>query len=170
MAQFYSYVGPSAIRKRVLGKEEGSLIRSRSDLEHWLKVTLQEADSQKQIWVTFVVDRQGQLRIADRHSEHVQCAAAQEVLSAGELCFDFPSLEIAACSNQSTGYCPEPTSFPALKAALEKSGWDMTSLSRFTREVIFRRCPSCRGNNIVKDKWFECALCDAELPLHWNYH
>ncbi|MDF1663172.1 MAG: hypothetical protein P1V97_15460 [Planctomycetota bacterium] len=170
MAQLYSYVGPSAIRKRVLGKEEGSRIRSRSDLEHWLKITLQEADSQKQIWVTFVVDQEGHLRVADRHSEHVQCAAGKVVLSAGELCFDYPSLEIAECSNQSTGYCPEPTSFPALKTAIEKSGLAFASPSCFTHEVIFRRCPSCRANNIVKDTWFECALCDAELPKQWNYH
>lgn len=169
MTQLYSYVGPKGIRKKVLGRKEGSLIRSRSDVENWLRETLQEADTQGQIWVTFVVDQQGQLRIADRHSEHVQCAAGQDVLSAGELCFEFRSLEIVECSNQSTGYCPEPASFSALKAAVAKSDLVLSDPERFSREVLFRRCPNCRANNIVKDQWFECALCETELPRQWNY-
>ena len=39
----------------------------------------------------------------------------------------------------------------------------------FSAEMIFRRCPKCGATNVVKDGWFECAVCRAELPSEWNY-
>jgi hypothetical protein len=70
-------------------------------------------------------------------------------------------------SNQSTGYCPDPDCWPAVAAALDRAG--IPHPGRFTVEVIFRRCPSCGERNLVKDDWFVCALCEAELPREWNF-
>ena len=40
---------------------------------------------------------------------------------------------------------------------------------RFTQEIVFRRCPACEERNVVKDGWFVCGLCGAELPEEWNF-
>jgi hypothetical protein len=40
---------------------------------------------------------------------------------------------------------------------------------RFTTEVVFRRCEKCRERNVVKDGWFRCGVCGAELPGEWNF-
>jgi transcription initiation factor TFIIIB Brf1 subunit/transcription initiation factor TFIIB len=33
----------------------------------------------------------------------------------------------------------------------------------------FRRCPACGERNIVKDDWFVCGVCGADLPTVWNF-
>ena len=39
----------------------------------------------------------------------------------------------------------------------------------FTTRVVFRLCPACNERNIVKDGWFVCDLCGADLPGNWNF-
>jgi hypothetical protein len=39
---------------------------------------------------------------------------------------------------------------------------------RFTRPVVFRRCPRCAERNLVRDGLMVCAVCDADLPQRWN--
>src|SRR6185503_7650273 len=116
---------------------------------------------------TFVVDREGVLRLADRRSEHVACAGGEEVLSAGEIFFAGRGAEVVEVSNLSTGYCPEPSSWPAVAHALESAG--IAHPGRFTAEMIFRRCTACGERNLVKDEVFVCAICDADLPGAWNF-
>jgi hypothetical protein len=72
--------------------------------------------------VTFVVDEQGSLLVADRRSEHVACSGGRPVLSAGEMFFSVSDvgIEVVGVSNQSTGFCPEPESWPAIAAALDR--------------------------------------------------
>jgi hypothetical protein len=70
-------------------------------------------------------------------------------------------------SNQSTGYCPEPASWPAVARALDAAG--IAHPGRFTVAVIFRRCDACGERNLVKDDWFECAICGAPLASEWNF-
>jgi hypothetical protein len=91
------------------------------------------------------------------------------VLSAGELYFLVrdEGVEVAEASNQSTGYCPEPASWPAVAAALERIG--VAHPGRFTVEVVFRRCETCGERNVVKDGWFVCGVYGAELPGEWNF-
>lgn len=74
---------------------------------------------------------------------------------------------MAEVSNQSTGFCPEPESWPAVAAALDRIG--VRHPGRFTTEVVFRRCEKCGERNVVKDDWFACGLCGAELPMGWNF-
>ncbi|WP_211240655.1 hypothetical protein [Hamadaea tsunoensis] len=69
-------------------------------------------------------------------------------------------------SNQSTGYCPEPASWPAVAAACERAG--LAHPGGFTAAFEFRRCPDCGQVNIVKGDDFVCAACDGDLPWEWN--
>ena len=102
------------------------------------------------------------MRLADRRSEHVACAGGRPVLAAGEITFDMTSgVEVVAVSNQSTGYCPGPESWPAVAECLARAA--MAAPAGFEPCCVFRRCRACEAVNIVKDDLYECAVCGAEL-------
>lgn len=117
---------------------------------------------------TFVVDVDGILRLAPRRSEHVVCAGGETVLSAGEMSLRKESgrFVVDEVSNQSTGYCPDVGSWPAVCAALDRAG--ILHPAGFTQEVVFRRCPSCQQLNVVRENDFVCVFCDEALPQEWN--
>jgi hypothetical protein len=165
----YTYVGPSAIKARVAGHPSGTPIRSAADLLAWVRRTNGHRVPDALLAATFVIDTDGNLLLADRRSEHVACAGGGPVLSAGEMFFriDGRLVEVAEAANQSTGYCPEPESWPAVAAALDHIG--VPHPGRFTTEVVFRRCGKCGERNVVKDGWFVCGACGAELPAEWNF-
>jgi hypothetical protein len=169
MEKLYHYVGPEQIRQRVAIVQTGTPINSADDLRGWLRLTGQQPDRHGLVAVTFVVEETTGLRVADRRSEHVACAGGYPVLSAGELFFRITetNLAVAEASNQSTGYCPEPESWPAVAAALDRVG--IPHPGRFTQAVIFRRCPACGQRNLVKDGAFVCGVCGTELPAGWNF-
>jgi hypothetical protein len=144
-------------------------IESPLDLVNWARQTRQTPNPDGLFAVTFVVVGQGDLRVADRGSEHVACSGGSPVQSAGEmfLLASKAGLEVEEVSNQSTGFCPEPESWPAVGSALERVG--LKHPGRFTREVVFRRCPACGQRNVVKDGWFVCGVCGEDLPAAWNF-
>ncbi len=166
--RLYPYVGPADIRERARESPCGARVASLADLTTWLTLTHQEPDATGLIPATFVVDVDGALRLADRHSEHVACAGGHPVRSAGEIFFARgpAGWEVVEISNQSTGYCPEPESWPQVAAALFRI--PLPYPGRFTFPCIFRRCPMCSQLNLVKDDVFECAVCGADLPMQWN--
>jgi hypothetical protein len=168
MTRLYYYVGPDDIRQRSATAPAGFLIRSADDIQAWAHRTGQHPDRGGLIAVTFVVDEQGMLCVADRRSEHVACAGGSPVLSAGEMFFRLSAspVEVVEVTNQSTGYCPEPESWPVVACALDAIG--VPHPGRFTQVVVFRRCPTCGERNIVKDGWFVCGSCGANLPAVWN--
>lgn len=90
------------------------------------------------------------------------------MLSAGEVSFrgDSGRWAIDEVSNQSTGYCPDVSSWPAVEDALDRAG--IAHPPGFTYEVVFRRCPSCRQLNVVRERDFVCVFCDEALPQVWN--
>jgi hypothetical protein len=109
------------VRAAAAGAPAGTAIRARHDLERWLADNASEREGGL-VPATFIVSLAGDLHIASRRSEHVACAAGQPVLSAGELFFEHrPAARVAAASNLSTGYCPEPASWPSLAAALHRA-------------------------------------------------
>ncbi|MFD7446072.1 hypothetical protein [Streptomyces sp. NPDC059909] len=69
-------------------------------------------------------------------------------------------------SNQSTGYCPDVSSWPAVAQALDCAGLERPS--SFTHEVVFRRCPGCQELSIVREDDFVCVFCGSDLPEAWN--
>lgn len=161
----YRYVGPAGLQAAARPGAAGHRILSRADFDTW---TSQRSAGELAEPFTFVVDTQGILRLAPRRSEHVACAGGEPVLSAGEIIFtrDGERWMVDAVSNQSTGYCPDITSWSAVAAALEQVGLDHPA--GFTHPVLFRRCPHCRENNIVRDNDFVCVFCSTELPMTWN--
>ncbi|WP_406310773.1 hypothetical protein [Streptomyces sp. NBC_00623] len=161
----YRYVGPAELRSLVRPGGEGRSMRSPTDFNEWAATrTVQELAEP----FTFVVDAAGVLRLAPRRREHVVCAAGEVVLSAGEISFSegFGRWAVDEVSNQSTGYCPDASSWPAVAEALDQAG--VVRPSGFTHEVVFRRCPACRQLNVVRDGDFICVFCEEALPWDWN--
>ncbi|MGW9208809.1 hypothetical protein ACWGR4_17725 [Embleya sp. NPDC055664] len=161
----YRYVGPPDLTALVRPDNEGRSIGSAADVDAWISARGPREACEP---FTFVVDVAGVLRLAPRRSEHVVCAGGREVLSAGEIAFRSDAGRWVAdeISNQSTGYCPDPGSWPAVADALTRAG--IAHPGGFTHEVVFRRCSSCRQLNIVRDRHYVCAVCDEALPHAWN--
>ncbi|MFB4318366.1 hypothetical protein [Actinomadura sp. 21ATH] len=153
----YDYTGPPEIRAAAVPGREGAPIRSAADARDWLAGRGRDERGEP---FTYVVDLAGTLRLAPRRSEHVACAGGAPVRAAGEI--TFADGGVAAVTNQSTGYRPGPESWPAVAAALDRAG--IAHPGGFTDAFVFRRCPACGELNLVKDAYYVCALCDADLP------
>ncbi len=167
--KLYRYVGPTQIAARVACSPAGTPIAVACDIVRWSCDTAQQLDRSGLLAVTFVIDAERRLLVADRRSEHVACASGGPVLSAGEMFFgiDCDRVEVVEVSNQSTGFCPEPESWPVVAAALDRIG--IPHPGHFTTEIGFRRCRSCGERNVVKDQWYVCGVCGSELPTKWNF-
>jgi hypothetical protein len=155
----YAYVGPAHIRAFALTQPMGTPIRVAQDL----------APFATGLPLTFVIDATALLRVADQRSEHVACAGGGPVLSAGELTAIRAGKRIVVSyiSNQSTGFCPEPESWPVVQQTLQTAG--LVCPNGFSFAAIFRRCPNCQERNLVKDDYFVCDICAAPLPEKWNF-
>jgi hypothetical protein len=169
MAKLYRYVGPTQIKALVASGPAGTRISSVADLLAWARNSAEPPGPDGLVASTFVIDASGDVLLADRRSEHVVCAGGELVLSAGELFFLVAddTVEVAEASNQSTGYCPDPESWPAVGSALGRIGVDHPG--RFTTEVVFLRCDHCGERNVVRNGWFVCGVCGAGLPTEWNF-
>lgn len=167
--QSYPFIGSKEIAQRVASKYEGTKIREIDDILQWM-----EAENQtimdEQITATFIINEQQELVISDRHSEHVVCAGGRKVLSVGEITFAFgfegEEIYVSEISNQSTGYCPKPSSWEAVEIALKKIG--VRHPAFFTKAYKFRFCENCQTINLIKEETYECAVCEGELELEWN--
>ncbi|MEW9338281.1 hypothetical protein [Streptomyces tanashiensis] len=161
----YRYVGPVELKAAVRPDSGGCLIGSAAEFSDW--ITERSAAELTEPF-TFVVGTDGILRLAPRRSEHVACAGGAMVLSAGEIGFvrEADRWAVTEVSNQSTGYCPDVTSWPAVAPALDNVG--LGRPSGFTHEVVFRRCPDCQEHNIVREDDFVCVFCGSDLPQTWN--
>jgi len=164
----YKHLNPGSTNAHPV-RSTRTAITASSDIRDWLSQMGQRASRDGAVTVTFIVDTDGVLWIADRHSEHTACAAGRGVLSAGEITFDLTGPDIVVCdvTNQSLGYCPEPESWPAVASALKRAGIGHPGC--FTTEFVFRQCFECGAKNIVKDGWFECGVCGGALEPTWNF-
>ncbi len=162
--RLYTYVGPRELLELassdVARCEPGDVI----ELRAWLAAQ----GLAPPVTLTFVVTGGGALRVAPRQAEHVACARGEAVRAAGELelAISGKLLEVLGVTNQSTGYCPEPSCFEEVRDALAKVG--LTPPPTFAHAFDFRRCPACRTIAVVKDADFECAACGSSLPRDWN--
>jgi hypothetical protein len=162
----YRYIGPAEILARVRETAPGNVICCPEDVRRWVRETKQVVQAGSVV-ATFVVDSTGMLRIADRCSEHVACAGGQPVRSAGEMTFQLgQEIEILEVSNQSTGYCPAVESWGAVARSLVAAGFSVPE--GFALSCEFRRCLQCGDINLVKDGFFVCGSCEAELPARYN--
>ncbi|MFE8947950.1 hypothetical protein [Streptomyces sp. NPDC007856] len=161
----YRYVGPEDVKAAVRPGDTGTVIRTADEFADWAATRPREELAEP---FTYVIGLDGALRLAPRRSEHVACAGGEPVLSAGEIRFgeDTGRWVVREVSNQSTGYCPDTDSWPAVAQALDRSGFERPGA--FTHEVVFRRCCTCGQHNIVREEHFVCVFCDADLPERWN--
>ena len=164
----YRYVGPKRIAERASDVPGGRPIRAPADVWAWIDATQQRPDRAGLLIATFVIDTHGVLLIADRRSEHVACAGRQTVLSAGEMTFQVSArtVEVVEVSNQSTRYCPEPETWPAVVVALASAGFAVPI--GFSPCCEFRCCLACGQNNLVKGAIFECLVCGSALSPTYN--
>lgn len=158
----FDYRGPPHLLADARGAPKGTAVSSPGDAIAWVALHGGEDDG----WATYVVDTAGSLLVAPRRSEHVACAGGERVLAAGEIRFD-RSGAVVEVTNLSTGYCPREDCWDAVRVALDRAG--LRRPEAFAWVAVFRRCPRCRERNLVKEGWFVCALCDAELPRTWNF-
>ena len=160
MMRRYHYVGPAELRS--LPRTVSVVLAAPADLDRWLAG---QRGSEVDEPFTFVVTLDGALRLAPRRSEHVTCADGLDVLAAGEMAFvrTGSGWAVGQVSNQSTGYCPDPSSWPAVAAALERAG--IGHPDGYTSGIVFRLCGACGERNIVRDGDFTCALCDNALDV-----
>lgn len=159
----YAYVGPAEVLERSRGQALGCAVADAMALREYLGSAPGEQT------FTYVVDLAGCLRLADRHAEHVACSGGQPVLAAGELRLQWSraAVVIASVTNLSTGYCPEPSCWPSIAAALAPVG--LAVPSGWTRAFEFRRCDACGQRNVIKDDWWVCDVCEAPLSRRWNF-
>ncbi|MET8183272.1 hypothetical protein [Streptomyces sp. NPDC005336] len=161
----YRYVGPVELKTAVRPGSGGCRISSAADFDGWIA---ERSAAELAEPFTFVVGTDGVLRMAPRRSEHVACAGGATVLGAGEISFmrEAGRWAVGEVSNQSTGYCPDVSSWSAVARALDDV--ELGRPSGFTYEVVFRRCPDCQEHNIVREGDFVCVFCGSDLPAVWN--
>jgi hypothetical protein len=161
----YEYIGPVELAGLVSADAVGQVVASFEDFSAWIAA---RSAGELEEPFTFVIDVDGCLRLAPRRSEHVVCAGGKPVLGAGEIGFARrgDGWTVSQVSNQSTGYCPDLSSWGAVAAALGRVG--LPRPGAFTQEVVFRRCPQCDEVNVVKEGYFVCVFCESDLPTAWN--
>jgi hypothetical protein len=159
----YPYVGPPEIAEGTRRDGPRGLAVRGGDVGALLEA-LGEGFGVDEVTLTYTVGEDGELRVASRHSEHVACAGGVPVRAAGELTVARVggAWEVEDVTNQSTGYCPEPACWPAVRDALERAG--LAPPEAFTRAFVFRTCGACGALQIVKEAWFVCAECGEDLP------
>src|SRR5687768_4353339 len=155
MERLYTYVGAASARSRAEGTPPGATIRAREDLVAWVDAHPESVTDA----ATVVIDARGVLRLAPRRSEHVACAGGGDVRAAGEIAFARGASGVRWCSNQSSGYCPEPACHAPLRMALAALG--VRTTPPFEPECVWRRCPRCAQINLVKDGDLTCSCCDT---------
>ncbi|MBI4852423.1 MAG: hypothetical protein HY819_11560 [Acidobacteria bacterium] len=169
MKKLYKYLGKEENRVKSKIESGRQLLTNQEDVLNWLKKNGHKIGENKEITATFIVDKEERMWIADRNSEHVLCAKGEDVLSAGEItfCLIKNKIMISGITNQSTGYCPEPDSWPCVSISLDKVGLQHPAF--FTSVFLFRFCYHCSSINIIKDDWFFCSVCNSSLSEQWNF-
>lgn len=163
----YHYVGPEHLKQLINSDPERVAVRSPQDVRTWMQLTGQTVARSRAVTATYIVDRNGSLYIGDRHMEHVACALGQPVLAAGEITFALHGVtEVTAVTNQSTGYCPEPSSWPHVARSLQGAG--LNAPAHFSHAFQFRICERCDSINLIKEEDFQCARCEQPLSRDWN--
>ncbi|WP_234436173.1 hypothetical protein [Streptomyces sp. NRRL S-813] len=127
----YRYVGPVELKAAVRPGDGGRRIGSAADFGGWI---VEQSAVELAEPFTFAVGMDGVLRLS-RRSEPVTCADGDRVLGAGEISFmrKADRWTVSEVSNQSTGYCPDVSSWAEVARALDAV--ELGRPSDFTHEV-----------------------------------
>ncbi|GGM14929.1 hypothetical protein GCM10010129_68930 [Streptomyces fumigatiscleroticus] len=138
----YRYVGPAELKAAVRPGGGGCRIGSAADFGGW---TAERSAAELAEPFTFVVGTDGVLRPAPRRSEHMACAGGGMVLSADEISFtrEADRWAVSEVSNQSTGYCPDVSSWPEVARALDDVGLASTTSCARTTSSASSAAASC---------------------------
>ena len=162
-SRLYQYVGSSAFIPAPDQFPPRLRLDDLDELKSWMVENRDQIDLEECIPATYIVDDVGHFWIADRGSEHVACARVGKVQAAGEVFFS--GLEevpyIDRITNQSTGYCPEASCWSAVLEAFEAI--NIPFPENFDPAFEFRNCESCGTLNLIKEDYFVCMCCGAEL-------
>ena len=74
----YSYVGPDELKRRLKRESHCIHVTNAADLAPWM-AAFSSPGRESHIPATFIISTDEQLWIADRRSEHVACAAGEDV-------------------------------------------------------------------------------------------
>jgi len=164
----YWYVGPKDLLDLIHTDVNRVAVINEESVRSWIHQTDQKLDYDNSVTATYIIDTNKVMWICDRHMEHVVCAIGGPVLSAGEATFKIStkSVEISYITNQSTGFCPKPSSWKVVNVALKNTGINYPQ--QFSTNFIFRLCLNCKTINIVKEKDYVCAVCNHDLEKQWN--
>ncbi|MFK7906093.1 MAG: hypothetical protein AB8B69_13255 [Chitinophagales bacterium] len=171
MFREYEYIGPKEILKRVEAKFEGKIIETSEEILDWILESSSSPKFGDSIICTFIINLAGELVIADRHSEHVQCAFGKNVRSAGEIGFLVGrknQIDIDSITNQSTGYCPSSESWYEVEKALKRIR-GLNAPEGFDPQFVFSYCPNCETRQIVKDGFYFCPKCEQPLLSEYEF-
>ncbi|RKZ79532.1 MAG: hypothetical protein DRR19_24825 [Candidatus Parabeggiatoa sp. nov. 1] len=83
----YRYVGPDDLRELISPDNCGTPIQRPQDILNWIKWINPKRQHHDEVIATFIINTDGFLCLADRHTEHLVCAGGCAVLSAGEMTF-----------------------------------------------------------------------------------
>ncbi len=124
-------IQPRFVTPRLADAIAKGLESTAEDVRHRIRQTGQDVDTAGNVAATFIIEDAGWLHIADQRSEHVACAGGRPVRSAGEMTFTVRrgDVRVTWVTNQSTGYCPEPDSWPAVESALARAGIEIFGIS-----------------------------------------
>lgn len=76
-------------------------------------------------------------------------------------------LVVRGVTNQSTGYCPEPSCFGEIAAALVRVG--VSATGRAVARLHLPAMSQVRSDRHREEDDFECAVCATPLPKEWNF-
>lgn len=162
-----AYIGPAALIPAGGPLPARAEISGVDDVVAWCRSHRGDAEPDGTIPATWIIDAQGRLWLADRHSEHAACARGEPVQTAGELFLadEPPVVIVARITNQSTGYAPPPDTWAIVADTLDRVG--LACPEGFEPALEFRRCEACGELSILKvDE--TCPPCGALLPAERN--
>ena len=137
----YIYVGPADVREAASASPPGVVIENPASLTAWFERHVEDMTTEGTITATFVVDADGLLRLARAPLGTRGLSSGGPVLSAGEITFSKGG-DVTEITNQSTGFCPEPESWPSVAAVLYRI--PLSHPGRFTTGVAISGLPELR--------------------------
>ena len=158
----YNYVGPTEIGKRTFASER-HLVTCPEDVRNGISNN-RTAVAGGSMMATFVIDTTSLRGLQTSQRTCRVCTWRRRAFSwRDDIVHGLDERWQFRGYHKSTGYCPGIDSWPVVAVALDKAR--IGHPNGFTVKCVFRKC-SCGQINIIKDNYFQCAVCGSQLPEH----